>query len=52
MIVFLLLIFIIALNLINVITEKTVVYYKDIRFWLVLVSLAIMVVLTLNTYPI
>ena len=52
MIGFLLLIFIIALNLINVITEKTIVFYKDIRFWLVLISLALMIILSISNYPI
>ena len=40
-----------AFNLINVITEKSTTFYKDVRFWLVIVSLVILVVLTAQSYP-
>ncbi len=40
-----------GLNLVHVISEKQSAVYKDIRFWLVIFSLAILVVLTVKGYP-
>lgn len=42
----------IGLNLVKMITDKTSTIYKDVRFWLVLLSLAMLVWLTLKSYPI
>ncbi len=39
----------IGFNLLNVITQEDTAFYKDIRFWLVLISLGILVVLTVNS---
>ena len=41
----------IGYNLFNVISEENNVFYKDIRFWLVLTSLLILVWLTAQSYP-
>ncbi len=41
-----------AFNLINVISEKSSTFYKDVRFWLVIVSLIVLVVLTAQSYPV
>lgn len=41
-----------AFNLINVISEKSSTFYKDVRFWLVVVSLIVLVVLTVQSYPV
>lgn len=41
----------IGVNLISVITEKTTVFYKDIRFWLIFFFLVVLVLLTLRSYP-
>lgn len=42
-----------GLNLVHVITEKSAtIFYKDIRFWLVVVSLCVLVVLTMQSYPV
>lgn len=41
----------IAYNLINVITEESTVFYKDFRFWLVMISLAVLFWVLLQSYP-
>ncbi len=41
-----------GINLFSVITEKSTTYYKDVRFWLVIISLAVLVILTVYSYPI
>ena len=41
-----------GINLISVITEKDTTYYRDVRFWLVIVSLTVLVVLTAYSYPV
>ncbi len=38
-------------NLARVIMEKTNTFYKDIRFWIVFISLFILGFLTLKSYP-
>ena len=42
----------IGYNLFNVISEENNTFYKDIRFWLVLTSLLILVWLTAQSYPV
>ena len=42
----------IGLNLVKMLMEKTSTIYKDIRFWLILLSLAMLVWMTLQSYPI
>jgi len=39
-------------NLINMITEENSTFYRDVRFWLIIFSLAVLVVMTVNSYPI
>lgn len=39
-------------NLVNVISEKSSTFYRDVRFWLVVVSLIVLVVLTVQSYPV
>ncbi len=46
-----LLFIIIAYNLFTVITEESTVFYKDIRFWLVVISLFVLIVVILRQYP-
>lgn len=41
-----------AFNLINVISERSSTFYKDVRFWLVIVSLIVLVVLTAQSFPV
>gem|GEM_PF-889498 len=41
-----------SFNLFDVIAEKTTTFYKDVRFWLVLISLVVLMWLTLQSYPI
>lgn len=41
-----------GLNLAKIIMEKTNTLYKDIRFWLVVISLVALVWMTLQSYPI
>ena len=42
----------IGLNLVKILMEKTNTIYKDIRFWLILLSLAVLVWMTLQSYPV
>ena len=42
----------IGVNLFKIIMEKTNTIYKDIRFWLILLSLAMLVWMTLQSYPV
>ncbi len=42
----------IGLNLVKMLMEKTNTIYKDIRFWLILLSLAMLVWMTLQSYPV
>jgi len=44
--------FLIIFNLFNVVTDKTTPYYKDVRFWLIMVSLVVLVAMTVEGYPI
>jgi len=39
-------------NLVSIIMEKTNAMYKDIRFWLVLASLFMLIWLTVKSYPV
>jgi len=41
----------IGLNLIYIMSEKTTTVFRDIRFWLIMASLMILVVLTMQNYP-
>ena len=41
-----------SLNLITVITEKSDAFYRDVRFWLVIISLVVLVIMTAQTYPV
>lgn len=50
----LLVVFIISLivfNLFDVVTENITPYYKDIRFWLIIISLAVLLTITVEGYP-
>jgi hypothetical protein len=40
-----------GLNLVKILMEKTNTIYKDIRFWLVVVSLISLIWVTLKSYP-
>lgn len=51
MLLFAILYLMFAFNLITVITEKTTIYYKDLRFWLIILSLIVLVFLTVESYP-
>lgn len=42
----------IGLNLVKILMEKTNTIYKDVRFWLVILSLAILIWMTLQSYPV
>ncbi|MEM6966558.1 MAG: hypothetical protein AAF573_17470 [Bacteroidota bacterium] len=42
----------IIFNLFSVVTDKSTPYYKDIRFWLIVISLVVLVVMTVEGYPI
>ena len=44
--------FLIIFNLFDVVADKSSPYYKDIRFWLIMVSLVILVAMTVEGYPI
>ncbi len=52
MLVITILCLLLSLNLVDVITEKTTVFYKDVRFWMVIVSLIALIMITLQNYPI
>lgn len=39
-----------GLNLANIYLERTNTIYKDVRFWLILCSLAMLLVLTIKSY--
>ncbi len=39
-------------NLVNILAEKTTTFYKDIRFWMVFISLMLLMFLTLKGYPV
>jgi hypothetical protein len=40
----------ITINLFNVVTQQDTAFYKDIRFWLVMLCLVALVLLTVNSY--
>ena len=42
----------ILFNLFSVVTENATPYYKDIRFWLIMVSLVVLLAITIDGYPI
>ena len=44
--------FLIIINLITVVTDKSTPYYRDIRFWLIMVSLVVLIAMTVEGYPI
>lgn len=44
--------FLIIFNLFSVVTDKSSPYYKDVRFWLIMVSLLVLVAMTVEGYPI
>ncbi len=44
-------ILLIVFNLFDVVTENITPYYKDIRFWLIMISLVVLLALTLEGYP-
>lgn len=41
----------IGYNLTQMMNEKTMIYYKDLRFWLVVASLVLLLGLTVQSYP-
>ncbi len=51
MVFFLMLFLLIAYNLIYVIMDKGTIFYKDFRFWLVFLSLVVLVSLVARGYP-
>ena len=51
MLVYVVLFLMIAYNLFNVITEESTVFYKDFRFWLVMISLITLVWILFQSYP-
>ena len=38
-------------NLVKILMERTNTIYKDVRFWLVIISLFVLVWMTLKSYP-
>ncbi|MFK7772386.1 MAG: hypothetical protein AB8F94_09605 [Saprospiraceae bacterium] len=44
-------ILLIVFNLFDVVTENITPYYKDIRFWLIMVSLIVLLTITVEGYP-
>jgi len=46
------LILFVSFNLFHVIAEKSQPYYKDIRFWLIMISLVVLLTVTLEGYSI
>lgn len=38
-------------NLVNILMEKTNTIYKDVRFWLVIFSIVMLVWMTMKSYP-
>ncbi len=42
----------IGYNLFHVISDNQTVFYKDVRFWLVLFSLVVLLWLTVQSYPV
>ncbi len=42
----------IGLNLVKIFMEKTNTIYKDVRFWLIVLSLAMLIWMTLQSYPV
>ena len=51
MIVCVLLYLFFGLNLVTMIAEKSEAFYRDVRFWLVIISLIVLVFMTAQTYP-
>ena len=45
-------ILLVTLNLFHVIAEKSEPYYKDIRFWLIMLSLVVLITVTLEGYSV
>ncbi len=45
-------IILIIFNLFSVVTDKSLPYYKDIRFWLIMISLVVLISMTVEGYPI
>lgn len=41
-----------SVNLFKIFMEKTHTIYKDVRFWLILMSLGLLVWMTLKSYPV
>lgn len=41
-----------GLNLFKMLMEKTNAIYKDVRFWLILLSLGMLIWMTLQSYPV
>lgn len=52
MLVFSVLIIMIGYNLFNVVTQERTVFYRDFRFYLVLVSLGVIIYLMVESYPV
>lgn len=44
-------ILLIVFNLFDVVTDNITPYYKDIRFWLIMISLIVLVTITVEGYP-
>lgn len=51
MLLFAILFLMVFYNLFNVISEESNTFYKDIRFWLVLISLGILIWMITQSYP-
>ena len=51
MLIISILIVILIFNLFDVLSEKSTIFYKDIRFWLVLISMGVLAWLTVASYP-
>jgi len=51
MLVFTILYLLFGLNLMQLMSDKSTVIYKDVRFWLVIVSLCVLVGMTIQSYP-
>ncbi|MFT5168264.1 MAG: hypothetical protein ACI8P3_003505 [Saprospiraceae bacterium] len=39
-------------NLIHMVTEENPTFYRDVRFWLIIFSLLVLILMTGNSYPV
>ena len=51
MVVVTLLYLLLGINFVNLVSDKSTLFYKDLRFWIILVSLIVLVYMTLRSYP-